>query len=242
MIVRKSAGLIVALLIGSSTSAQNPRQTPVLKLFLPGNIPSEKIEVDYALYGSFGAHSSFGRAKPDSAFAEIPLAIGGTVADKVKVLAWAPGCRVARFDINVEGLDLHDFYNCDPLPFILLTGRVDKSIMLRRQGPAEVRADYLAEWTCNFFGFSDCIVPQFLIGTVKIDRTGRFEINLPDFSSDPACKASSVTGGFEIALRQLNIQNLPLSPSSKLLRTFDGSLKTAPAYPNPVLFVPHKLN
>jgi hypothetical protein len=242
MIFRRCAGLIMACLILSEANAQSQSQTPVLKLFLPANVPSEEIEVDYALYGTFGAHSSFGRAKSDSAFAEIPLVVEGTVADKVKVIAWSPNCRVARFDINVEGLDLHASYTCDPLPFVRLAGKVDKSVTVRQREPAEIRVHYLAGWGCDFFGFSDCIVPKFSIGTAKIDPTGSFEINLPDFSSDPMCKALSPTEGFEIALRQRNMQDMPLSPSSKLLRTLDGSLKAVSAYPNPVLFAPRKSN
>jgi hypothetical protein len=242
MIVRKGAGLIVAFLIVSSANAQSPPQTPVLRLFLPGNIPSDKIEVDYALYGTFGAHSRYGRAKPDSAFVEIPLVVEGSTANEVKVLAWAPGCRVEEFDIKVGGLDLHDSYSCDQLPFVLLAGQVDQSVALRQRRTAEVRVDYLAGWGCSFFGFSDCMVPQFSIGTAKIDPTGRFEISLPDFSSDPAYKALSATDGFEIVLRQVNTEDISLRPRSKLLRTLDGSLKAASVYPNPVLFVANKSN
>jgi len=242
MIFRTSAKLIVALLIAAATEAQSPIQTPVLKLFLPPNVGSETIEIDDALFGPFGAASVFQKAKAGSAFLEIPLAVEGQVADRIKVIAWAPGCRVATFDLPINRLDLHDSYSCDPLPSVVLTGKVEESVLRRHQGPAQVRVEYVAGWGCDFFGFSDCMVPQFAIGTADVDSTGGFKINLPDFASDPACKDSEVIGGFQIAIRGTTNWDTALMPQSKPQRTRGGELKPASTYSNPTLFVAQKLN
>jgi hypothetical protein len=231
--------MALALLIGVGANAQS---SPQLRLFLPANVPSEKVEIRYALFGAFGGYSSFLGPKPDSALVEVPLAVDGEIADEIKAIAWAPGCRMATYDLKVEGLDLHESYSCDPLPFAVLTGQVEKSALPRHRGPVEIRVEYLASWACDFFGFDDCMVPQFSIGTAEIDLTGHFEIDLPDFSSDPVCKSSSAVSGFQIALQELKTRDTDLVPQPKPLRTLGGGLKPASAYPSPTLFLAQKQN
>jgi len=242
MIFRDGAILLATLLAVATAAAQAPGATPVFKLFLPASVASEQVDVDYALYGDFGAYSNFSKAKPDSQFVGIPLAVQGTIAQEIKMIAWAPGCKVATFDVKIEGLDLQESYFCNPLPFVLLAGQVDKPVLLRQQGLAEVRIEYLAAWACEFFGFADCMVPQFSIGTAKLDPTGHFETNLPDFESDPDCKRSSVFGGFQFAVRESDTWDRDLVPQLEHLRTLEGELKPASAYPNPTMFVVRKPN
>lgn len=241
MVCSRSAVLLASLLIGGFGHAQDVSSSPRLRLFLPPNVTSDKVEIRYTLYGAFGAYGSFVIAKPDSASAEIPLSVSGQVAGEIKAFAWAPGCHVARFNIKVGELDIHESYSCEPLPFVLLRGQVEQSSLLH-QRPAEVQVEYLASWACDFFELSDCMVPQFSVGTARIDSAGRFEINLPDFAADPACEASRASATFEVTLRDVRTYNpiASLSPRSKTLRILNGVLKPASVYPNPTMFIAGK--
>ena len=241
MIRSRSAVLLASLLIGAFGHAQNASASPRLRLFLPPNVPSDKVEIRYNLYGAFGAYGGFVIAKPDSASVEIPLSVSGKVAGELKAFAWAPGCQVTRFDIKVGELDIYESYSCDPLPFVLLNGQVERSPLLYKT-PAEVQVEYLASWACDFFELADCMVPQFSVGVAKIDSAGRFEINLPDFAADPACKSSRVSATFEITLRDAKTYdpNASLSPRSKTLRALDGALRPESSYPSPTMFIAAK--
>jgi len=164
MIFRDGAILIATLLAVATADAQNPGATPVLKLFLPASVASEQVDVDYALYGAFGAYSNFNKAKPDSQFVEIPLAVQASIAQEIK----------------------------------------------------------------------------FSMGTAKIDPAGRFEINLPDFESDPECKRPSVVGGFQFGVLESDTWDRDLVPQSEHLRTLEGELKPASDYADPILFIARK--
>ena len=204
--LRSCSAVLTSVLIGACVHPQEAPASPRLRLFLPPNVPSDKVEIRYTLYGVFGAYGSFVKAKADSASVEIPLSVNGQAAGEIKVFAWGPGCRVTRFDIKVEDLDLHESYSCEPLPFVLLNGQVEQR-PLRQQEPVEVDVEYLANWACDFFELNDCMVPQFSVGVAKVESVGHFEISLPDFAADPACKGSRAPATFELVLREGKTQN-----------------------------------
>ena len=212
-----------------------------MRIFLPPNIPAEKIEIRYALYGVFGAYGGFVESRIDSASVEIPLAVDGKSANEIKAFAWAPGCRVATFDIKVDGLDLQKVYSCDPAPNVLLRGQIREAELLHRAG-IEVSVGYLAHWACEFFGFNDCMVPGFSVGATAVDSGGTFELELPDFYSDPACTGPALSSTFQLWLREVKTKNpvARLIPESNTLRTPGGELESASAYPNPTTFVANK--
>jgi len=211
----------------------------MLHLYLSPGIRSEKVEIQYVLYGAFGAHGSFAKAEADSALVEIPLSVGGQVAEEAKGFAWVPGCRVRTFDLKVKELDLQWSYVCESSSDILLSGRVKESRLLHKGQPTEIEIDYLADWACDFFGFADCMVPQFLIGIATLDPAGRFTIQLPDFASDPVCLGSRLPSGFELTLRETRTKNrvAALGPESRTLRLLGGELKATSVYPNPAWFI-----
>lgn len=232
---------LMMLLIGSCAMGQNTAQFARLRLFLPPNVSSEKVEIRYVLYGAFGANGNFINPKPDSSAAEIPLGIDGKPAEEIKGFAWAPGCRIATFDIKLEGVDVQQTYACEPSPVFVLTGRIQKSELVRSQ-ETEINVDYLAGWACEFFGFADCMVPQFSVARTSVDAERRFEIELPDLASDPTCVGSGLPSTFRVALREVKSMNQMafLTPKSKALQAPGGGLKLASSYPHPTIFLASK--
>ena len=244
MPVIRSCGvvLLACLLIGAFADAENSSGSPRLHLFLPPNVPADKVEIQYVLYGAFGAYGNFVRANLGSASVEIQLSLKERLAEQIKAFTWVPGCRVATFDIKVEGLDIDRSYVCEHSPGIFLGGRVKKSELPAHRQPTEIQIYYLADWACDFFGFADCMAPQFSIGTSQLDRAGHFELQLPDFASDPACLGSNLPSGFQLTLREAKTKKpiARLSPDTEKLRLPGGGLKAASVYPDPTIFIETK--
>ena len=108
----------------------------------------------------------------------------------------------------------------------------------------EVRIDYMASWACRFFGLADCAVPQIELGTVKPDVDGAFEIELPDFSSDPISSDSEGGAELQLVLREVKTGNLAafLEPEMGMLRTPGNALKIVPSYPQNLFFSARKIH
>lgn len=240
--MRRSCGitLLISSLIGACAGAQDVSPAVRFRLFLPPDVPSEKVEIRYVLYGAFGANGNFLNPRPNTAFVEIPLGMDGTPAEEIRAFAWAPGCRIKTFDIKLEGVDVPQDYSCEPLPSVVLTGDI-KKLELRKE-EAEIQVDYLANWACEFFGFADCMVPQFSVGAAKPDPTGRFEMDLPDFASDPARRGSALSSTFQLVLRELKTKNpiAFLNPEPESMQVPGGGLKPMSVYPDRVMFIAKK--
>lgn len=235
--------MIFFLLFAACATGQINSQSHKLSILLPANIPSEKVEVRYLLYGSFGANGGYVTPKPDSPVVEIQLSTEGKTANGIKLFAWAPGCQIATYDISVHDLDVQELYTCYPVPTVVLQGKIADTSLLQQQA-VEIRVDYLAEWACEFFGLPDCMVPQISLRTAKIDADGHFETELPDFAHDPISSGSKLPSSFDFVLREVNTWNLItlLDPESKVLRSAGSGLTPASSYPQSVVFVPRKTN
>src|SRR5689334_3065594 len=94
--------LLSLLLAGCATGQVAPQQ-PKLSILLPVNTLSDKFEVRYVLYGSFGANGRYISPNPDSTgVVTIPLSVEGKMATAIKLFAWTPGCQFATYDLTVH--------------------------------------------------------------------------------------------------------------------------------------------
>jgi hypothetical protein len=106
----------------------------------------------------------------------------------------------------------------------------------------EVRVDYLAPWVCGFFGFMDCMVPQFEIGIAVPDADGSFEIALPDFAADPIASGPAGGAEFQFVLREVKGNVVAfLAPETETLRTLGRGLKIGPSYSQNLVFSARKI-
>jgi len=228
-------------LLMSACAAPPPAwRPPKVSIVLSADVPPDKVAIQYYLYGSFGASGGGASPEPTSRSVEILPSVKGKVADRLKLFVWAPGCQIATFDVAIQLSDLREFYSCSPQSTVRLVGKILDSGLLHNK--SEIAVYYLADWACDFFGLADCRVPQILLGTVTPEMSGRFEMSLPDFGTDPT---SSKPGGadFEVVLREATTWNLIayLQPEEQKLRTTAG-LKPASSYPQPVVFVARRQN
>lgn len=156
---------------------------------------------------------------------------------------WAPGCKIATFEIPLhESSNIHETFLCVFLPNINLEGQIRSPELLKKKN-TEVSVSYLAEWSCQFFGLGDCMVPQIQIGTARPDADGFFEIEIPDFSADPIAGHSIDGAELDLILRDAKTWNhiVMLEPESEKLRTGHG-LKIELSYPRDLAFVKQKPN
>ena len=216
---------------------------PRVILLLPPDRSSDRVEIRYVLYGSFGASGRSITVNSRSRSVEIQASEEGKLADHIKLFVWVPGCNIATFEIAIsEFADVQEPFSCSPLSTITLFGQIGRANQLPKK-PREVRIDYLAPWACRFFGFEDCSLPQISLGTVVPKADGAFQIDLPDFALDPVSTDSDGGAELQLVLREVKTGNLMayLDPELETLRTPSGDLGLAASYPQPVVFVAQKL-
>jgi hypothetical protein len=242
--VYRHCTLAAALILGGalfSAVAQSAKPTRAITIHAPSWIPPEQINIRSVLYGPFGAKSGEPVREPNATFG-ISTLVNGQAAKSAKLVVWAPGCRIEKFEVTVtRTADLQRFFLCDPLPTTKLVGFVQPPSLLEKKS-SEVNFSYVANWECRFFGLMDCVVPQLDLGAAQPDATGRFEIDLPDFSDDPNTNEFLDGGELQVMLREVGTLNriLDLEPQSRRLRTTAGGLRIAPSYPDELVFSPMK--
>lgn len=224
-------------------SAQIPESQPTLTVTLPRGIPSEKIVIRYVLGGPFGAHGDYVRPMAHADSYLIPTSVEGKPGESIQMVAWAPGCETRTFTVELRQRAYNELpFECTILPMVTLTGHIHPVDLIRGK-PSEVAIWYLAEWECKFFGWADCMVPQFEVATARPDAYGFFEVELPDFSSDPiagdAKHWGAFTGEFRVVLRETGTWNPIASLQTELrdLRTPGWGLKIMSTYPSDLVFV-----
>ena len=208
----------------------------MVRIFLPTDVPSNNVHIEYYLYGAFGAHGESIRPKPKSPAVMILPVVEDKIAEEIKLFAVAPGCDIKTFDIPISSADVDESFACEPVPTVNLKGRVSDRTLLEGRH-AEVRIDYLAHWACSFFELIDCLVPQVPMGIATLSTNGDFEIELPDLSADSTFREAE----FQVVLRQVETWNVIafLEPESANLQK-GGGLKVAASYTVPVTFQARK--
>jgi hypothetical protein len=242
--VRQSIiSVVVVLFLAAAATAQTSQELRSFNVVLLGGVPSEKVHIRYVLYGPFGAHGGFTTPKVDSSSYQIPTFIDGKPAGQIKGFIFASGCKTVTFDAPLlDSADTQEYFACSPLGTVSLVGRIRAADLLRKK-PMEVRFDYMASWTCRFFGLVDCMVPQIELGAVAPDAEGAFEIELPDLSADPISSSSKDGAQLQVVLREVKTWNIVayLGPETETLRTEGNSLKIVASYPQNLVFSTQKV-
>jgi hypothetical protein len=226
-----------------TANAQTKAAQRPLFVTLPPGVPSENVHINYVLGGRFGAYGAFARPIANADVYSIPTSVESEPAESIQMVAWAPGCETRTFNVKLPERAHNELqFECTILPMVTLTGRIHPVDLIQGK-PSEVSIWYLADWECKFFGLADCMVPQFEVATVKPDANGFFEVELPDFSSDPIAGDKHRWGGFagefRLVLRETKTWNPIASLQVELsdLRTPGGGLKIMAAYPSDLVFI-----
>lgn len=175
--------LTLALLLSCSALAgvsqpSSSNDGPLISLFLPPGFPSETVQVEYFLSGSFGGYGSFVQPEHDRQTVDFRAAVNGKPADLIQVIAYLPGCQIVVLDFHPAGSAMWRQLDCKPVGTITLHGRIAKGYLGKE---AEVRAYYLADWAYKFFGIADGMGTTFRLSATIPNESGEFSIAVPDF-------------------------------------------------------------
>lgn len=149
------------------------------------------IEVRYFLAGAFGGYGGFVRDSDEdgayrmtkTAHIESRSSRTGEWVQTSKRSYTRRGASSPFFSVDLLSDSTRTAtFGCQPLSSITLAGKVSAARSSTRALDVEVR--YLSFWDHTLFSFSDGITQGFNVGKAPLKPGGRFQIQIPDFSSD----------------------------------------------------------
>lgn len=142
-----------------------------------------RIEVRYFLAGAFGGYGGFVRDSDEDGAYRIPLEQDGRMGTTSKRSYTRRGASSPFVSVDLLSDSTRTAtFGCQPLSSITLAGKASAARSSTRALDVEVR--YLSFWDHTLFSFSDGITQGFNVGKAPLKPGGRFQIQIPDFSSD----------------------------------------------------------
>ncbi len=200
--VRILLGIVFFLSAGLVGTGQDisPQPSPAIHLDFPPGIPSNSVQISYFMTGPFGGYGGFVTPETGRSTYEIIAAVDGKPAKRIKLIAYATGCQIETFDIQIQTQTVSQQFLCIPLAQKVLHGQITPASIT--QQPSEVEVTYLAD--APFFGIFDGPDTQIIIKGGIPDQNGNFEVTLPDFSA----QANLGEGEFTFTLREIKTRNI----------------------------------
>ena len=192
------------------------------------------------LVGSFGGYSGDLATRRDVTSYSFSTSVEGKPATAAKIVVYPQGCKFKSFELELSPTsDMDRYYECDPLPTLVLTGHFDPG-QVALQNP-EIRVYYLADWVLQYFGIYDGMVPQIDLGRAEFigdPANGVFQISVPDVSRDPFVDKNSLPktwevgkGSFDLRLWDVTTRNSLRHLRAKTESSPVGGLAVKPTYP-----------
>lgn len=224
-------GLVAGL--GSFAVAQEnaQRQSAVVTLFLPPNIASENVQINYFMIGPFGGYGNYVDAKRSRGSYDIPASVEGKPAEAVKIIAYLSGCEIVKLEITMQSQVESRTLACKTLGTVPLPGRILRIPAIQAPG-LEVEVSYEADWDHEFFGIADGPVTTVHVATVTPDEAGQFQVELPDFFKQADLGKCS----FRFLLREKASGNIVAMLKPENMPQFFGTLAIGRSYAPFVLF------
>jgi hypothetical protein len=214
------------------TQENAPQQSTGITLNLPPDVASETVQINYFMLGLFGGYGGFVTREKGRVSYDIPASVDGKLAEKVKIIAYIPGCEIAKLEITMQAGSEARTIPCKALRQVPLHGRI-LPVSVAQTPSIEVEITYQADWDHEFFGIADGMITSFQVATVSPEEDGRFEVELPDFLS----QAGLGKGSFQFMLRNKSSRNIIaiLKPGT-MPRFVGGLLPICSSYEPFVLF------
>jgi len=216
-----------ALFVGMTTAMvaqeKSQQESPKITLYLPPDIASETVQINYFMNGPFGGYGGYVTTEKGRVSYDIPAAVDEKPAGAVKIIAYLPGCEIAKLEITMQGAPEARTLPCKALGRVPLHGKILPVHVAQIPG-IEVEIRYEADWDHEFFGIMDGMVTTIHLAMVVPDEVGRFEVELPDFFK----QADLGKGSFQFMLRNkasgniiamLKPENMPRSICGLAIRT-----------------------
>jgi hypothetical protein len=207
------------------------RKSSGITLYLPPDIASETVQINYFMLGPFGGYGGYVTAEKGRVSYDIPASVNGKPAGAVKIIAYLPGCEIAKLEITMQGTSEARTLPCTALGRVPLHGRILPVSVVQTPG-IEVEINYEADWDHEFFGIMDGMVTTIHVATVIPDENGQFEVELPDFVK----QADLGKGSFQFMLRNTVSRNIIAMLKPGNMPRFFGGLAIRSSYAPFVLF------
>jgi hypothetical protein len=166
-------------------------------LSLPENVRSDLVQIHYVAIRSGNGYAEILRQPAKQNAYELAEA-----ADKVKVLAYLPGCQFDILELSA-GMATTQPLPCRPLRTVQFKGQITNPELLAGKS-AVVDVSVVAH---QIFGVVDEMFTRFRLAPSPIDSSGAFTLSLPDFASDPAVKSWEKGSEWQFAIRELKMSN-----------------------------------
>lgn len=138
----------------------------------------------------------------DGGIVTIPLQRqDGARADSVRVIAAGRGCQLVVLQITAPQTGANpQRIECRKLRMLPLRGSI---VGVSRPAGMSIQIFYVAPWSHAFMHILDGMVFQARVAEATVDANGRFELEIPDFASDPVhvkYNGESYAGSAEISI------------------------------------------
>jgi hypothetical protein len=231
---------IAALQSWASETPSSPAIYPSVSVSLPGNIPSESVQIAYYLVGPFGGHGAYAEQRVGLHFVEIAASLEGKPATEIRMIVYAPGCEIQTFAIHLtDSSRVNQDFQCQPVRSAMLWGEIVPEELVRDEN-TELIVTYMAFGAHQFFGIVDGPVTGFRLATVPPNPNGTFLVEVPQFSADSGRSSSQRGASLFLMLRDSKTWNPiaeNLEPELPEFRFEDHSLRIRPYYPSGLKFV-----
>lgn len=206
-------------------------QSPVITLHLPLDIASATVQINYFMLGPFGGYGGYVTTEKGRVSYEIPASVDGKPAGAVKIIAYLPGCEIAKLEITMQGTSAARTLPCKALGKVPLHGKI-LPVSIAETPRIEVEINYEADWDHQFFGIMDGMVTRIHVATVIPDEDGRFDVELPDFFK----QTDLGKGSFQFVLRNAATRNIITMLKPANIPRFFGGLEVRSSYAPLMLF------
>jgi hypothetical protein len=225
----------IALIVGTTTAMlaqeKSQKESPKITLYLPLDIASENVQINFFMIGPFGGYGGYATTEKARASYDIPASVDGKPAGDVKIIAYLPGCEIAKLEITMQGASEARTLPCKALGRVTLHGRILPAYVAQIPG-IEVEIRYEADWDHEFFGIADGMVTTIHLAMVIPDEVGQFETELPDFFNQADLGKSS----FQFMLRNKANGNIIAMLKPENMPRFINGLAIRSSYAPFVLF------
>jgi hypothetical protein len=100
------------------------RKSSGITLYVPPDIASETVQIKYFMLGPFGGYGGYVTAEKGRVSYDIPASVNGKPAGAVKIIAYLPGCEIAKLEITMQGASEARNLPCKALGRVPLHGRI----------------------------------------------------------------------------------------------------------------------
>lgn len=178
--VRHWCQVAVLALLVPALSRAGDRERPIVSLAFP----RDRTRVEYIIAGKFGQRRDFTTA--NGLTAEIKASADGHPADRIKLVAYIPGCALVKLDLKLAPEDhINRTLECEPLRTLYLSGSFDKPP--GSPDSLQLNVVYFASAIDDFLGapVAEDRIPRFDVARARPSNDGRFRVAVPDFWNDP---------------------------------------------------------